>query len=476
MRAPRQQYALATVFRIFAPPLGGNGETPPPFCHFVPVAKGELGGGRIESQVKSKMTAAPATQDLPKVQHEDASSRRHRRIDSFHPSYRRFIAELTCCAGELEDLADSFPALLFALVSGYASPAQREHCCALIGTGAPLRDAADSIGLAWWLRKLPAHAFTAPLPVFPADPEFAFRMTSLIPRDQRLLPTWLARVNHGLEACGASYAQWIARQQDLVGPPDEHVMHMAAWAWFSGRPGLVGHRLLRRGWTPEASFKRGREELAAWRQRLRLIECLGPGIERPWLADGTASGYTFVALRTVEDFIAESEALENCLDQYADQLRTGLTAVFSIRKGPRRVACVEIGLHDEEATMPAIVQLRAARNRRAPPEIWQATFGWLGSQRLTPLSPLQHAPRPTARIEARRQLWSPYLEFLAGTPYQASFRRLVLQQSRLSGQSRPVTRQAAPRTMRIPHARPMAARRDLPVDSAPTPAPAGEKA
>ena len=70
------------------------------------------------------------------------------------------------------------------------------------------------------------------------------------------------------------------------------------------------------------SFKRAREELAAWRQRLRLIECLGPGIESPWLADGTASGFDFVALRTVDDFIAESEALENCLDQYADQLHS----------------------------------------------------------------------------------------------------------------------------------------------------------
>jgi hypothetical protein len=315
------------------------------------------------------MTAVDLTQDLPQA-HEDAVARRRRRLESFHPCCRRFIAELTCCANELEDLADSFPALLFALVSGHATPEQRERCCALIGEGAGLREAADSIGLPLWLRKLPAHAFAAPLPVFPADQEFAFRIANLIPRDRRLLPIWLTRVSHGLEACGPTYALWIARQQDLTGPTDEHFMHMAAWAWFSTRPGLLGHRLLRRRWTPEMSFKRGREELAAWRQRLRLIECLGPGIDSPWLADGIASGFSFVALRTVDDFIAESEALENCLDQYADQLHTGLTAVFSIRKGLRRIACVEIGLHDEEATMPTIVQLRAARNRRAPPEIW----------------------------------------------------------------------------------------------------------
>jgi len=94
------------------------------------------------------------------------------------------------------------------------------------------------------------------------------------------------------------------------------------------------------------SFKRAREELAAWRQRLRLIECLGPGIESPWLCDSSASGFDFVALRTVEDFIAESEALENCLDQYADQLHTGLILVFCHPQGARRVASSD-RMHDE---------------------------------------------------------------------------------------------------------------------------------
>ena len=393
------------------------------------------------------MTAVDCKRELSEAQ-ENATGRRQRRLESFHPAYRRYIAELTCCGGELEDLADSFPGLLFALVSGYATPDQRERCCTLVGEGAPLRQAADAIGLGLWLRKLPAPAFTTPLPVFPSDQEFAFRISNLIPLDQRLLPAWLARVGHAFEAAGRAYALWIARHQGLTDPPEEHFMYMAAWAWFSGRPGLLGHRLLRRPWTPEMSFKRGREELAAWRQRLRLIECLGPGIESPWLADGMASGFNFVALRTVDDFITESEALENCLDQYADQLHTGLTAVFSIRKGTRRVACVEIGLHDEEASMPTIVQLRAARNRRAPPEIWQATFSWLGGQRLAPLVPLQQAPKPMQRIEARRQLWSPYLEFFAGSRHEAAFRRLVLHQLRTPGLDRRRARVPLPRPAR----------------------------
>ena len=189
---------------------------------------------------------------------------------------------------------------------------------------------------------------------------------------------WLKRVGHAQEGAGSDYALWLARQAELASWPEEMFDCMAAWAWYSQQPGLLGHRLLRRPWGAEMSFKRAREELGAWRQRLRLSEYLGTGIERPWLADGMVSGFSFVALRTIDDFINESAALDNCLDQYADQLNSGQSAIFSIRKGERHVACVEIGLHGEEVTMPTIVQLRGARNRRAAPEVWQATFAWLG--------------------------------------------------------------------------------------------------
>jgi len=373
------------------------------------------------SAVKAKCGNTPDT--------EPAELRRELRLDAFHPDYRRFIRELTSSSAALEDLADSFPGLLFALASNYATADQRERAFEMIYDGVALREIANALGLPWWLRKLPPRAFAAPLPKFPLDREFTFRISNLIPRDEQLLPTWLTHVGHACEASGSSYALWIARQPDLTDPVGDMFRVMAAWAWYSQHENLPGHRLLRRPWSFEMSFRRACEELAAWRQRLRLVECLGPGIESPWLADGTALNCEFVALRTVDDFIAESEALDNCLDQYADHLHAGRSAVFSIRKGGRRVACVEIGLHDEEATMPNIVQLRAARNRRAPPEIWQATYAWLGGQALEPLSPERHVPKPIRRAEARRKMWGPYLAFLAGTPHEPPFRRLMLQQA-----------------------------------------------
>jgi hypothetical protein len=347
------------------------------------------------------------------------------RVAAFHPAYRRSVLALVRSAGALADLTDSFPALLFALASGYADAARRERARALVLQGASLRAAADAIGLAWWLRKLPPQAFAAPLPRLPADPDFSLRIASLLPGDGSTAATWLRRVAQALQTAGRDYALWIARQPDLAGRTEDFFALLAAWAWFSGQPGLLGNRLVRKPWTAAMSFRRAGDELAAWRQRLRLADCLGPGIETPWLADGSACGLSFVALRTVDDFIAESAVLGNCLDQYADHILSGTTAVFSIRRGSRSVACVEIGVHDEEVTMPTVVQLRAERNRRAPPEVWQATFAWLGSQRLAPLAPKRHVPQPKKRLQARRRLWRPYLEHLGGTHQELDHERAL---------------------------------------------------
>jgi hypothetical protein len=337
------------------------------------------------------------------------------KVAAFPLAYRRSVLVLARGGAALADLADSFPALLLALASGYADAGRRERARALICQGAPLRSAADAIGLAWWLRRLPPQALAGPLPQFPADLDFSVRAASLLPDDAALAPVWFGRLCDALETGGRDYALWIARQRSLAGRTQDFFALLAAWAWFSSQPGLLGQRLVRKPWTAAMSFRRADEELAVWRRRLRLIDCLGSGIETPWLADGSACGLRFVALRTVDDFIAESALLENCLDQYADHLLSGTAAVYSIRKGERRIACVEIGLHDAEVTMPTVVQLRAARNRRAAPEVWQATFAWLGSQRLLPLAPARLAPNGLQRRQARRQLWSPYLEHLRGT-------------------------------------------------------------
>jgi hypothetical protein len=95
--------------------------------------------------------------------------------------------------------------------------------------------------------------------------------------------------------------------------------------------------------------------------------------------------------------------------------------------------------------MPTIVQLRAARNRRAAPEVWQATFAWLGGQRLEPLSPERCAPKPTKRAAARRLLWDPYLAHLEEVGGAQRFRRTILERLWALSRARPRRLPAAAR-------------------------------
>ena len=182
--------------------------------------------------------------------------RREWRLQRFSPPWRRSIASLTACSPELEDLAESFPALLFAFVSGFADAAATSRACCMVIDGACLKDVAHSIGLPLWLRRLPPEAFSAPLPRLPTDADYALRIANHLPRDAGSARQWLADLSTAATAAGPSFALWCARHIRPGLLAEDAVMMLGAWAWFSQTPGHLGHTLLRRPWSPEMSARR----------------------------------------------------------------------------------------------------------------------------------------------------------------------------------------------------------------------------
>jgi hypothetical protein len=373
---------------------------------------------------------------------EDPVRRRTRRLEAFAPGYRRFVQDLSSCCRSVEDLADSFPALLFALATGYGTSAGREAAFAHIAAGASLRQAADTLGLPWWLRRLPPQAFTGPLGSVPSSPEFAARVPALLPSEPVAAAPWLERVLYAHQAGHAEFALWVARHFRAPQPlsTEDSFAHLTAWAWHARHPETPGHRLLRRPWSTALSARRAGEEVVVWRQRMALALCLGDGVSDTWLAEGSAHGYDFVALRTAGDFIAEAEAMDNCLDQYAKRLESGAVRVFSVRKAGRIVADLEIAAHEHEFGMPAITQLRAARNRRAPLDVWQAAYAWLGGQSIRPAAADLVLLGGTDRHRRLADFWQPYLGALAES-HRRRFETLVLGEAagRLHRRDRRVT-------------------------------------
>ncbi len=348
--------------------------------------------------------------------HEALAERRRRLLDSFAPPVRPAIARLAAQAPAIEDLAESFPGLLYALATGYGSPSDRNAAMSAVLEGIPLREAANRLGLPFWLRKLPAASFNGPLVDPPSDPQLVGRLMSLIPQTPVSAAAWLGRVLAAHGTGRPDLVLWVAGQCRAAqpSPRSEAFLGVLAWAWYSSAdPALRGSQLLTTRWKPSMGMRRAAAEARLWRERITLDVCLGAGLADTWLADGTVGDLSFVALRTADDFIAESISMDNCLDRYGDRLIGRAARVFSIRRDGRSIANVEIAAHEQESGHPMISQLRGPHNRRAALEVWQATYAWLGAQplRLADKS-LRVKVSPVTKKRRLKAIWQPFLDAL----------------------------------------------------------------
>ncbi|MEM1372313.1 MAG: hypothetical protein AAGG72_08840 [Pseudomonadota bacterium] len=344
-------------------------------------------------------------------------------LKQFDVARRRQISELAAQHSRICDLAETFPGLLFALASGYGTSAARRQALQQIRAGKPLRHVAKTIDLPYWLRRLPAAAFTFDLHQLPIEPAHAKKLAGHIPPAPSAAKIWFWGIHYATCAGGPDFAIWVSDQiarhptrfRGVTGR--SHLRRLTAWAWHSGQPGSPGFDLLAKPWSPDMGYKRAHEECARWLCRVDLARVLARRNlkgHKPWVAAGASQGHTFRELTSILDFMRESEAMDNCLDQFAQQLASRDSQVFSVEVKGRTVADVEIGRHDAEPTMPAVLQLRGQRNRRASARVWQATYAWLGEQRLA-MRRVTHkaAGRPQVDRHFNRTFWEPYITALA---------------------------------------------------------------
>ena len=102
--------------------------------------------------------------------------RRSQLLQSFHGSFRRQVTEIAGRADCFEDLAEAFPGLLFALATGYGTVEARRAAVAHLVAGSRLREAAQALGLPWWMRRLPPQAFNKKLGQIPDEATFSARI------------------------------------------------------------------------------------------------------------------------------------------------------------------------------------------------------------------------------------------------------------------------------------------------------------
>lgn len=332
----------------------------------------------------------------------------------FRLPYRQAIKRLTQGEPRLEDLAASFPALLFALATGFGTADARAHTLSLIDQGATLKSAAQALGIPWWMRGLPPETFAEPLHGLLDGPDVQRRIINYIPADGAFLQAWLRSVSLAHAIAGSEFALWLASRLKVRPRTGDRLVPLAAWAWYSAHCETYGHSLVRVPFEPAMSLKAAIEEADTWRKRIDLAAAVGDGIADTWFAAGEHGGLSFLPLRTAEDFIREAGVMDNCLDQFGAKLVRQSTRVFSIRRGEQAIADIEIAPHEHDGGMPIIEQLRGASNRRVSADVWQAAYGWLAKQ--TPRT-LTATPVATRRfLHLRREIWQPLLRSLSEGP------------------------------------------------------------
>lgn len=215
----------------------------------------------------------------------------------------------------------------------------------LCEAGAPLKQVMRAFGLSPPLRRLTASS------LYPSAGPIIARISGLDP----------ALVGRVIPATGGLQARWLQACSAWV----EHFRQRGAsdchFAWAAER--LAQGRVRPRDASTVADFiiagepfslawqwPRALEEADRWHARLNGQRALGNHVIKPETVidlgghpdSVEAGGFTFVALRTVNDLAAEGRALRHCVLSYASQVLQGRSHIISIRKGDKRLATLEL--------------------------------------------------------------------------------------------------------------------------------------
>jgi hypothetical protein len=317
----------------------------------------------------------------------------------------------------IADLAASFPALLFALAVPRPGldPAPALAC---VIAGHSLAETAKAADLPMWVRKLPAGAFTGPIPKLPDGALFRRQIANHLPPSLKLAPKWLQAVADVADIAHEPAAVWIARE--LVREPlrvkSRGLRLIGLWAWFSSQQASFGHELIDRPWTPDIQIDQAIKAANAWRELFALHLDLGPQpISDIWLRPAQLGGFDFVPLDSISAVAEEAAAMKNCVRTYGHSLAHNEARLWSMRRNGERVATFEVAAYDCDPLLN-ITQIKGPENAAVTLDVSWAARQWLHKH---DLPRIDTGERKRGEVMLDRATW-----LLLWRPYWLAKRRI----------------------------------------------------
>jgi hypothetical protein len=333
-----------------------------------------------------------------------------RQLRRFRPENRGAIGEMALRHARLGELALSFPALLLALARPRAGFDPAPVAAGVIA-GAPLARLAEAARVPLWLRRVKPQLLPVGIPILPDSAFFARAVVNHLPRHERHVDAWFDCVARAGRWSHDGFALWCARvyARTVRRRDKDRLNLLCLWAWYSLQNDLPGHALIDTPWTPQMELKAAMVASERWEAAIITQTALGHRvIDDVWLEPGEVDGYAFVPLRSAADVTEEARAMSNCVRTHGDRVLLGQMRLWSVRRDGARLATLSVafGRHDP---LPAIKEIKLARNAKAAPALWWAARKWLHAHDVPNLAITRHnwdgVPLDRAAWTA---LWKPY--------------------------------------------------------------------
>jgi hypothetical protein len=295
--------------------------------------------------MQSTVAHASPRVDVPRVRPSTAAMQ-ERQLARFSKPYNQRVRVLCARHPRIADLAQSFPALLFAL----AAPRRNfvpEPVIQRVIDGARLAELSSLAGVPLWTRKLPPEAFDQPLPArLPDGALFRRQIANHLPK-RRDAAKWLKAVADAADWGTEPLAVWVARELARNPRKFRHsaLRRVALWAWYGTTVGTGRDGLPQKAWQPSMTFASAQTDAEDWLEQcveLQLFLGASP-IEDMWLRSATVDGFAFVPLLTAAAIAEEAFAMSNCLRTYGDTVARNHGRLWSVRRDGTRVATLQIG-------------------------------------------------------------------------------------------------------------------------------------
>jgi hypothetical protein len=349
-------------------------------------------------------------------------------IRHFHTSVRRRLRRLVGDSRRVGDLLFTHPGAAFVLAAGNRAPDNRGEALRLVKAGRPLSDVETALDLPRWLRRLPPEVFVMPLGTVPGGHEFGRRIVNRIPKEKHQTGAWLGRMSACAETCGEEMALWLANKTLCEDCCDNHaaLLPLGAFVWFSQRPGSLAHGLMKTPWQKNMRVGAAVEAAAEWLARIVFEYCAeSHNVDGTWFKERKSHGYRFLPLRSAAELQEEGERMKHCVATYAGRVAAGTCLIYSVRRGGKRVATMEIAPAPGQALTAGIVQVKGLRNASPGTDVLRAAQAWLAQRGCYP-----YAGANRAVHDGRwRKVWRPYCaakpqvaSHLSGRPENALMR------------------------------------------------------